>query len=83
MQDTVVALQALAKYASLVYRDDVDVTVKVRTTESSVQLHEFSLINENALLAQQLPISATGSLIVDATGRGCALVQVCAYCTSQ
>ncbi|NWR42485.1 A2ML1 protein, partial [Regulus satrapa] len=74
-QDTVVALQALAKYAALTYGSNEDVMVTVTLPTGTVQ--DFVLDSSNRLVLQQaaLPeLPATYGL--RARGQGCALVQV-------
>ena len=72
-QDTVVALQALAKYASLVYGEGVDLTVDALGSDLD---HTFTINNHNSLLLQQRPITLPNSVGFTIRGTGCALVQV-------
>ncbi|NXQ14017.1 A2ML1 protein, partial [Peucedramus taeniatus] len=74
-QDTVVALQALAKYAALTYGSNGDVTVMVTLPTGTVQ--DFVLDSSNRLVLQReaLP-ELPGTYGLRAHGQGCALVQV-------
>ncbi|NXR70243.1 A2ML1 protein, partial [Rhadina sibilatrix] len=74
-QDTVVALQALAKYATLTHGSDGDLRVTVTSPAGTGQ--DFVLDGSNRLVLQrgalpQLP----GTYGLRARGQGCALVQV-------
>ncbi|KAG8551451.1 hypothetical protein GDO81_004117 [Engystomops pustulosus] len=73
-QDTVVALQALAKYAEVTFSDTGDVTVKV---SSKFGFHEqFHVDKNNRLLLQKASLSKIpGDYTVTATGAGCVFVQ--------
>uniref|UniRef100_UPI003D2F3166 alpha-2-macroglobulin-like precursor n=1 Tax=Rhinatrema bivittatum TaxID=194408 RepID=UPI003D2F3166 len=73
-QDTVVALQALTKYASLTFSKDGEVTVTVSSMHAFQT--SFRVDNKNRLLLQQdsLP-EIPGSYQVRADGTGCVLVQ--------
>lgn len=74
-QDTVVALQALAKYATLTYGDNGDFTVTV-TSPMGTAL-DFELHNSNRLVLQRAALGELpGTYRVQARGQGCALVQV-------
>nr|XP_033781005.1 alpha-2-macroglobulin-like protein 1 [Geotrypetes seraphini] len=74
-QDTVVALQALAKYAALTFHEGGEVTVTVDVTEA---LHYTFRVNKiNRLLLQQQPLGfIPRQYSVSATGDGCVLVLV-------
>ncbi|XP_069099106.1 alpha-2-macroglobulin-like protein 1 isoform X2 [Pleurodeles waltl] len=74
-QDTVVALQALAKYAALMYSDKPLATVQVIGPDSF--LRRFTVEEENRLLFQRgtLPV-VPGNYTVSAEGSGCVFVQV-------
>ncbi|XP_078507573.1 alpha-2-macroglobulin-like protein 1 isoform X4 [Lissotriton helveticus] len=74
-QDTVVALQALAKYAALMYSDKPSATVQVSGPDSFVR--KFTVEEENRLLFQRetLPV-VPGDYTVSAEGSGCVFVQV-------
>ncbi|XP_077311740.1 alpha-2-macroglobulin-like [Lithobates pipiens] len=73
-QDTVVALQALAKYSELTFSDKGDVTVTV--SASSGFLEKFHVDKNNRLLLQRasLPV-VNGDYTLSATGNGCVFAQ--------
>ncbi|XP_075631402.1 alpha-2-macroglobulin-like protein 1 isoform X1 [Balearica regulorum gibbericeps] len=74
-QDTVVALQALAKYAALTYSSNGDFTVTVTSPTGTTQ--DFVLDNSNRLVLQRAALhELPGTYRVQARGQGCALVQV-------
>ncbi|NXT16390.1 A2ML1 protein, partial [Prunella fulvescens] len=74
-QDTVVALQALTKYAALTYRKNVNVTVTVTSPTGRVQ--HFVVDNSNRLLLQRAALpEVPGTYELRARGQGCVLVQV-------
>ncbi|XP_062451350.1 alpha-2-macroglobulin-like protein 1 [Rhea pennata] len=74
-QDTVVALQALAKYATLTYSGNGDLVVTVKSATGATQ--EFFLENNNRLVLQQGALhELPGQYVVQTRGQGCALVQV-------
>ncbi|KFQ31206.1 Alpha-2-macroglobulin-like 1, partial [Mesitornis unicolor] len=74
-QDTVVALQALAKYATLTYGSNGDFTVTVTSPTGTAQ--DFVLHNSNRLVLQRAALGRLpGTYGVRARGQGCALVQV-------
>ncbi|NWT94212.1 A2ML1 protein, partial [Urocynchramus pylzowi] len=74
-QDTVVALQALAKYAALTYGSNGDVTVTVTSPTGTVQ--DFVLDSSNRLVLQQAALpELPGTYGLRARGQGCALAQV-------
>ncbi|XP_065712134.2 alpha-2-macroglobulin-like protein 1 [Patagioenas fasciata] len=74
-QDTVVALQALAKYAALTYGSNGDLGVTVTSPTGTVQ--DFVLNNSNRLVVQQAALPELPGLYgVRARGQGCALVQL-------
>ncbi|XP_069700318.1 alpha-1-inhibitor 3-like isoform X2 [Periplaneta americana] len=72
-QDTVVALEALAKYAIMLPHSKNDLTVMVTATELE---HTFKIRELERLLLkkQYLPVLPT-EIEIDAVGEGCALVQ--------
>ncbi|XP_077311729.1 alpha-2-macroglobulin-like isoform X2 [Lithobates pipiens] len=73
-QDTVVALQALAKYSEITFSDKSDVTVTV--SSSSGFLEKFHVDTNNRLLLQKASLpTVTRDYTVTATGNGCAFVQ--------
>ncbi|CAL1263350.1 unnamed protein product [Larinioides sclopetarius] len=71
-QDTVVGLNALSKFAKLVYSDKLDISVSI-----SGGLNEQVEINkDNKLLVQRNTVSQIPSeLNIEATGSGCGLLQ--------
>ncbi|KAM6115011.1 alpha-2-macroglobulin-like protein 1 [Phoenicopterus ruber ruber] len=74
-QDTVVALQALAKYAALMYGTNGDFTVTVTSPTGTTQ--DFALHNSNRLVLQRAALrELPGTYGVRARGQGCALVQL-------
>ncbi|NWH17594.1 A2ML1 protein, partial [Grus americana] len=74
-QDTVVALQALAKYAALTYSSNGDFTVTVTSPTGTMQ--DFVLHNSNRLVLQRAALhELPGTYRVQARRQGCALVQV-------
>ncbi|KAM5140421.1 alpha-2-macroglobulin-like [Mantella aurantiaca] len=73
-QDTVVALQALAKYSELTFSDKGDVSVTV--TSSIGFLEKFHVDKHNRLLLQKASLpTVTGEYKVTSTGNGCVFVQ--------
>ncbi|XP_075579145.1 alpha-2-macroglobulin-like protein 1 [Pelecanus crispus] len=74
-QDTVVGLQALAKYAALTYGSNGDFTVTVTSPTGTAQ--DFVLHKSNRLVLQRAALhELPGTYGVQARGQGCALVQV-------
>ncbi|XP_041317826.1 LOW QUALITY PROTEIN: alpha-2-macroglobulin-like protein 1 [Pyrgilauda ruficollis] len=74
-QDTVVALQALAKYAVLTYGSNGDITVTVTSPTGTVQ--DFVLDSSNRLVLQRAALpELPGTYGLQARGQGCALLQV-------
>ncbi|NXM40714.1 A2ML1 protein, partial [Gymnorhina tibicen] len=74
-QDTVVALQALAKYATLTHGSDGDFTVTVTSPKGTAQ--DFVLDSGNRLVLQRADLpELPGTYGLRARGQGCALVQV-------
>lgn len=74
-QDTVVALQALAKYATLTYGKSGDLAVTVTAPTGSKQ--DFMLEASNRLVLQRAALhELPGQYGVKTHGQGCALVQV-------
>ncbi|OCT69760.1 hypothetical protein XELAEV_18036684mg [Xenopus laevis] len=73
-QDTVVALQALAKYAEATFTDKGDATV---TVNSKTGFHQqFHVDHTNRLLLQKSSLSdIPGEFSVSVTGSGCVYVQ--------
>ncbi|XP_075144180.1 alpha-2-macroglobulin-like [Leptodactylus fuscus] len=73
-QDTVVALQALAKYAEATYSDKGDVTVTV--TSKTDFMKQFHVDNNNRLLLQSTSLpTIPGEYTVTSSGSGCVFVQ--------
>uniref|UniRef100_A0A452H052 Alpha-macroglobulin-like TED domain-containing protein n=1 Tax=Gopherus agassizii TaxID=38772 RepID=A0A452H052_9SAUR len=74
-QDTVVALQALAKYAALTYSTSGAVSVTVSSQAGAQQ--QFHVDNANRLVLQQAALQEIpGQYTVQASGKGCVFVQV-------
>ncbi|XP_053226684.1 alpha-2-macroglobulin-like protein 1 [Podarcis raffonei] len=73
-QNTVIALQALSKYAALTYREAEDVKVLVKS--SGGFQHEFHVGKKNRLVLQQAPLAEIpGQYKLEVSGNGCAYVQ--------
>ncbi|XP_077311725.1 alpha-2-macroglobulin-like protein 1 [Lithobates pipiens] len=73
-QDTVVALQALSKYAEAVYTGRRDVTVTI--TSKTRFLEKFHVNNNNRLLLQRATVPGIpGNYTVTTTGSGCIYLQ--------
>jgi len=73
-QDTVLAMQALAEFASLTFSSNANMEVQM-SAENDFQ-HAFSINDDNKIVLQRvenLPVPST--LRVKAQGEGCALVQ--------
>uniref|UniRef100_A0A8C1N5T4 Uncharacterized protein n=1 Tax=Cyprinus carpio TaxID=7962 RepID=A0A8C1N5T4_CYPCA len=76
-QDTVVALQALAKYSAATYNAEGFISITV--TSPSGQRNQFTVNQDNRLLYQEKQLQeATGTYELRAEGKGCVFVQVCA-----
>uniref|UniRef100_F7IAK8 Alpha-2-macroglobulin like 1 n=1 Tax=Callithrix jacchus TaxID=9483 RepID=F7IAK8_CALJA len=73
-QDTVVALQALAKYATTAYMPSEDISLAVKSTENFQRT--FNIHSANRLVFQQetLP-NVPGMYMLEASGQGCVYVQ--------
>ncbi|XP_014115222.1 PREDICTED: alpha-2-macroglobulin-like protein 1 isoform X1 [Pseudopodoces humilis] len=77
-QDTVVSLQALAQYATLIPQEIRDVKVAVKGKGASPL--EFHVHRNNKLVLHQASLLAdTGTYTVQATGSGCVYVQTTLY----
>ncbi|XP_039359979.1 alpha-2-macroglobulin-like protein 1 [Mauremys reevesii] len=75
MQDTVVALQALAKYAALTYSASGAVSVTVSSQAGARQ--QFHVDNANRLVLQRAALQEIpGQYTVRASGEGCVFVQL-------
>ncbi|XP_067221217.1 alpha-2-macroglobulin-like protein 1 [Chanodichthys erythropterus] len=73
-QDTVVALQALAKYSAATYNPEGSITVTV--TSPSGQKNQFTVNRNNRLLYQEKQLQpSTGIYKLRAEGKGCVFVQ--------
>ncbi|XP_044153546.1 alpha-2-macroglobulin-like [Bufo gargarizans] len=73
-QDTVVALQALAKYAEATFSDKGDVTVTVSSKTEFMK--QFHVNNNNRLLLQSTSLpTVPGEYTVTSSGSGCVYVQ--------
>ncbi|XP_030393796.1 alpha-2-macroglobulin-like protein 1 [Gopherus evgoodei] len=73
-QDTVVALQGLAKYAALTYNEKGDVEVIVKSKGSFER--KFQVTHKNRLLLQQAALTEIpGEFSVQAQGSGCIYAQ--------
>ncbi|XP_033078778.1 alpha-2-macroglobulin-like protein 1 isoform X1 [Trachypithecus francoisi] len=73
-QDTVVALQALAKYATTAYMPSEEINLVVKSTENFQRT--FNIQSANRLVFQQetLP-NVPGMYALEASGQGCVYVQ--------
>ncbi|XP_078606811.1 alpha-2-macroglobulin-like isoform X3 [Branchiostoma floridae x Branchiostoma japonicum] len=73
-QDTVMALQALARYAEMAYGEGVDIEVQVQTAEGLDET--FVITDTNSLVLQRVEVPVTpADISIRATGKGCALLQ--------
>lgn len=72
-QDTIVALQSLASYATLVYGDSINLNVQVNGRGFEKR---YSVASHNNLLLQKDEVPVPNRLMVSTSGIGCALVQV-------
>jgi CD109 antigen len=74
-QDTVVGLQALAKFAATIDNSNKNLIVKFETNEK--QLEKFNVGNKNSLVLQKAEISSgTKKVLIKAAGQGSCLAQV-------
>ena len=75
-QDTCVALQALAQYAAGAFTGSYDLDI-ITTDVNNNFNHKFVVTEKNKLLVQKVEIQNMPSDIkVEASGNGCAVVQV-------
>jgi len=76
-QDTVVALQALSKYAQRVTTDPLDMSIDVvENHQLKTKLDTFKMNPDKSLLLQTQKLTSLPSkLSLTATGQGCAMVQ--------
>lgn len=75
LQDTVVALQALAKYAAATYSPQGTTTVRVMSSGGLKK--EFTVNQDNRLLYQEEQLSEVpGEYTITAEGQSCVLTQV-------
>lgn len=75
LQDTVVALQALAQYGYLTFSKDGQNTVDISSKELLNKV--FQVHNRNRLLLQQVSLpSIPGNYSVEVKGNGCVYLQV-------
>ncbi|XP_042311607.1 alpha-2-macroglobulin-like protein 1 [Sceloporus undulatus] len=73
-QETVVGMQALAKYAALTYREIEDLKAVVKSGEGFQ--HEFHVDKKNQLVLQQASLpEVPAQYKVEVSGSGCAYVQ--------
>ncbi|XP_065060175.1 alpha-1-macroglobulin-like isoform X3 [Rhopilema esculentum] len=72
-QDTVLAMQALAMFSSIVHGGEIDLTVDAAVPGLA---HRFSINNKNSLVLQKIKIPAKfpATLKTFAKGKGCALL---------
>ncbi|XP_035392341.1 alpha-2-macroglobulin-like protein 1 [Electrophorus electricus] len=82
-QDTVVALQALAKYSSITYSPTGTIAVTVMSThglKTQLTVAQFTVNQSNRLLYQQAKLQqVSGVYKVRASGQGCVFVQFTMY----
>ena len=74
-QDTVVALQALAKYATTAYEPSEEVTLAVKSTPNFQRTFTVHAANRLVFQQESLP-KIPGVYTVEASGLGCVYVQV-------
>nr|XP_014706448.1 alpha-2-macroglobulin-like protein 1 isoform X1 [Equus asinus] len=73
-QDTVVALQALAKYASTAYKPSEEVSLAVKSTENFQRTFNVRAANRLVFQQETLP-NVPGVYTLEASGQGCIYVQ--------
>ncbi|XP_022257127.1 pregnancy zone protein-like [Limulus polyphemus] len=72
-QDTVIALQAMAKFATFIYKDELNLEVGVETSGFQKKI---MLTKDNSILMQTFRLPTVPSPVdFKATGSGCGLVQ--------
>ncbi|XP_033624111.1 C3 and PZP-like alpha-2-macroglobulin domain-containing protein 8 isoform X2 [Asterias rubens] len=77
-QDTCVALQALAEYATLAYVGRVNLNISLGYTDSGLLVEDYyRLNNDNSKVLQtnKIPV-LTENLFLGASGEGCGLLQI-------
>jgi len=74
-QDTVIGLQALAQYASLVYSDGLDLTVSASYPNSASSFATFEVSDENSLVVQEEKLPDASPVNIDVSGQGCFVLQ--------
>ncbi|XP_052253498.1 CD109 antigen-like isoform X15 [Dreissena polymorpha] len=73
-QDTVVALQALSRFAAMIFSDTFNIQA---TVTAGTFTHTFNINKQNALVMQSVVLSSIPSQVsVSATGHGMALLDV-------
>ncbi|XP_075746733.1 alpha-2-macroglobulin-like [Rhipicephalus microplus] len=76
-QDTVIAMQALAKYAKMVVLPDTRLTLTV--SSQHMEPRDLHVEPANAMLLQEMPVPVLpATLELNVTGKGCAFVQATA-----
>ncbi|XP_043417749.1 alpha-2-macroglobulin-like protein 1 [Prionailurus bengalensis] len=73
-QDTVVALQALAKYATTAYVPSEEVNLAVKSSENFQRAFNIQAANRLVFQQETLP-NIPGAYTLEASGQGCAYVQ--------
>uniref|UniRef100_A0A2I3HZG3 Alpha-2-macroglobulin like 1 n=1 Tax=Nomascus leucogenys TaxID=61853 RepID=A0A2I3HZG3_NOMLE len=73
-QDTVVALQALAKYATTAYMPSEEINLVVKSTENFQRTFNIQSVNRLVFQQETLP-NVPGTYTLEASGRGCVYVQ--------
>nr|XP_055136706.1 alpha-2-macroglobulin-like protein 1 [Symphalangus syndactylus] len=73
-QDTVVALQALAKYATTAYMPSEEINLVVKSTENFQRTFNIQSVNRLVFQQETLP-NVPGMYTLEASGRGCVYVQ--------
>lgn len=73
-QDTVLGLEALTKYASVMLSNTTDLSVLVTASEVD---QVYRMHNDNRMVLKQIPLPAIPTIVeIFAEGEGCVLVQV-------